>query len=203
MNDLLQKLLRFFRHITQSVFFFLRELGTPIWIVLGFSSIVWFAFLEPDLSNFTVVPVDRPDFAFEDVVFSHIVSGELTWSFKASTAAIDKVIRRATLENVDGMFFQNDQVVLTVQSPRGLLNMDSSKLFLKSAVIFYSVDGRDVTLKATELNWYPDEKKFKGTGKVVVFSGPVQLEGESFLVDLVAKKVVLSESSRASIQEEL
>lgn len=180
---------------------FFREIGAQVWVFLGFCAIVMFTFLEPDLSNFSVIPVDRPDFVFESVTFSHIQDGNLTWSFSAQSAAIDKVAKIAQIKNVNGEFFQAERSILKVKSPSGRLNMETSKMLLETAELYYTVKENPVTLNATELRWDPDTRRFEGRGDVAVLSGHVKLTGEYFLVDVANQKLIMSENSRASIQE--
>ena len=180
---------------------FIRGVSRQVWIVLGFFSIIFFSFLEPDLSNFTVIPVDRPDFMFESVTFSYIHDGDLTWSFMAASASIDKVEQMTVLSSIEGDFYQDGLVVLQVSSPRGLLNMETSQLFLEKAEVLYVIRDQSVTLNASELTWDPEVLLFEGRGAVTVLSDSVALSGEYFSIDVVNQQLEMSENSRASIRE--
>ena len=190
----------FQEYIKNSISFF-KSFGSETWIILTFFGLIFFSFLEPDLSNFTIIPVDRPDFQFESVTFSHIQEGELTWSFTADAATIDKVDQIASLLSVMGDFFKDGEKILSLESPRGVLNMETSRINLDVAEIFYVVNDKPVTLNARLLSWDPDVQKFEGKGDVSVMSGSVDIKGEYFFVDLEKQHIEMSKNSRASIKE--
>jgi len=167
-------------------------------VVLVFLGMIYLALIEPQLPAFISKSDNRPEFVFEEVVLSFLNEGTLDWELKSKTAVIeDSTTTR--LYDIDGQFFSKEQVVVTLKSPIGVLDMTNSDMTLEDARVVFLGHGNPVSLTADMLVFDSDQAIFEGTGRVVIQSGGVQLQGHYFKVDIVNRELTVSANSSARI----
>jgi len=155
--------------------------------------------IEPNLDLGTRVQTDRPDFTFEKIVITQTVLGERVWELESEYAEIDTDTKQTKLRIVRGRFYKDDQVIVTVEAPSALLNMEMSDMVLDHAFAKMMIQDEVVSLNATVLTWKSNAQQFEGSGLVKINTGAVQLSGDYFKVDIPGQKLILSENSKAII----
>ena len=121
--------------------------------------------------------------------------GVKEWELKASTANYFKDNNVAEFEDVDVIFYSEEERTFTVRGDTGILNTETKDIELSGNVIGTSSDGYRFQ---TEFLAYEAEKQQATTDKKVLLESPqFNLEGWGMVMDLEKEKVFLLNDVRA------
>jgi len=125
--------------------------------------------------------------------------GVKEWELKASTANYFKDKNVAEFEDVDVIFYSEEERTFTVRGDIGILNTETKDIELSGNVIGTSSDGYQFQ---TEFLAYEAAKQQATTDKKVLLKSPqFNLEGWGMVMDLEKEKVFLLKDVRAQAKK--
>jgi LPS export ABC transporter protein LptC len=140
-----------------------------------------------------------PDFAFNQVQISEVLRGITTWKLQAQNATIDKNSNKTHLTVVKADFFQNKEKVLSLDSQTADLLMEKSDLNLQKATADIFIKDKIVKLNANTINWNSQKQFLTGSGNIIITSGPFEIKGNSFEVNVPVKNIKIMDNCFAKI----
>ncbi|MCQ2957933.1 MAG: LPS export ABC transporter periplasmic protein LptC [Candidatus Gastranaerophilales bacterium] len=105
----------------------------------------------------------------KDVVVTETKDGIKDWEMYAATAEYNENRVIATLTDVVGNYYQNNEVVMSFTAPIGIYNSEKKEISLNESV---KIVGKDnIKLTANKVYWITTEKKIRAEGDVVINKG--------------------------------
>lgn len=88
------------------------------------------------------------------------------WEIVAESGTYDKAMDKATLNNIKGNFYKNDEVVLSVEAPLAIYDSANKEVTLKNGAT--AANNKNVRVTANEINWAGQNKIITATGNVKI-----------------------------------
>ncbi|HSA06309.1 MAG TPA: LPS export ABC transporter periplasmic protein LptC [Candidatus Gastranaerophilales bacterium] len=103
----------------------------------------------------------------KELVITETKDGKKFWEVYADSGDYLKQNNQATLHNITGNFYKDDEIVLSVASPLAVYNNEKKEIKLKGGV--EAANNSGIYIKADEICWIgtTDEIKAKGNVKII------------------------------------
>jgi hypothetical protein len=171
-----------------------------IGMALFFIGVILYALKEPVLHVPPEKVGDPPDFAFEKITISHFDMGELVLELKADYAQFDKEDDDITMKNMYGHIFRDGKAMVALSSPTASVRVSGSDMQFLEASANFTVSDQTIVLNSDKLDWISEEKLFLGEGDVRIHMNNLKVRGDSFLVNIPVRKLIVSRNGTAEIR---
>ena len=161
----------------------------------------------------------KADLSFKEVTFEEVLAGKKYWQLAAQSAMINKSTQVATLKNVNGSFFKDNQAALRFKSPAALWDMKNKEILLDQPL------GYDISLEdkiqslikqqqsrsssiftlpalasadpgywflAKNLSWNLANQQLLCTGNIILKKGGLTGQAQTLKSDIGMEKIFLS-----------
>ncbi len=159
--------------------------------ILAFGVLVGLALVAPTLQKRSEKPKNVPDFILENVVITQIDHGETAWQLKAHHAEINKQSHVARLTQIQGDFFQKKDLVLSILSPEGTLDLEKNDANLTQVKGVWVAEKNPLQVSVDRLVWNATHEEVNGQGTVVLKNSEMNWTAESFRADFVHKLITV------------
>ena len=101
-----------------------------------------------------------------DVVITETKDGIKEWEVYAAVAEYDNDKVTATMHDIVGNYYKNNEVVMSFTAPRGKYNSENKKIELSDSV---KIVGKDnIKLTADKISWTTTEDKIYAEGNIII-----------------------------------
>lgn len=108
----------------------------------------------------------KQELNIENLVITETKDDKKYWELYAESGYYDNQNKVAILYNIIGNFYDNDQVVLSMESTKGTYSEENKKVVLYEDTYFIYKDGTDV--RADRFVWQGNDKDIMAQGNVVI-----------------------------------
>ena len=166
---------------------------------LALGALIGLSLIAPTFQKKLRKPIDTPDFILENVVVTHLDHGVQSWQLKAKRATINKRDHSADLFDVQANFFRESTVVLTLNSPKGVLNLESNDAQLDKTAGTWKSTGGDLNLQMDTLIWQANGGHILGSGNVSAKGTQLTLKALTLKGD-VAKGILTIDGAPSTVE---
>lgn len=109
---------------------------------------------------------EKQELNIKNLVITETKDDKKYWELYAESGYYDNQNKVAILYDIVGNFYENDEVVLSMESTKGSYSETNKKVVLYENTYFIYKDGTDV--KADRFVWQGNDKDIVATGNVVI-----------------------------------
>ena len=102
----------------------------------------------------------------KDVVITETKDGIKYWEMYAAIGEYDADKVQATMTDIVGNYYQNNEVIMSFTAPKGIYNSDTKEVSLLEKVRIVGKDGEEVLAK--KISWVTTDTIIKAEGNVII-----------------------------------
>jgi len=102
----------------------------------------------------------------KDIIITETNEGKKFWEVVADSGEYDKTSSSTTLYNINGNFYKDGEVVLSVQAPVAIYNSEKKEVILKNGA--KAANTKNVIITATQICWAGTTDTITATGNVKI-----------------------------------
>lgn len=170
--------------------------------IIGIVTVVYVNYRKISANPEKLVTMFKPgvDMTIGDIHQTATRNGKKEWQLDAESAQYIDSEKKLRLDNLDMLFFLEDQQQIKLTAATGTLETESQNVSVQGRV---ELSNKDALLNTDELH-YRHEKRFIFSETPVTIRGDAfQLSAESMSLDLENRKAVLKGSVRATFNEDI
>lgn len=121
---------------------------------------------EPEKHTTAEKKPDEEQVKVTDLIITETNEGKKFWEVVATSGVYKKGIETATLSNIKGNFYKNDEVVLSVEAPLAIYDSVKKEVTLKNGA--RAANNKNVLITAREIQWAGKTDLITATGNVII-----------------------------------
>jgi len=102
----------------------------------------------------------------KDIIITETNEGKKFWDVVADSGEYDKTSSATTLYNINGNFYKDGKVVLSVQAPVAIYNSEKKEVILKNGA--KAANNKNVIITAKQICWAGTTDTITATGNVKI-----------------------------------
>ena len=155
-------------------------------ILLAFIIVLFLGFVitfEPEIPRIPEKEEGLPNFSFEQVLITEINDGDILWQINAEKASIFEETQEIDLRESSGDVFEDNQKIVSFQSPFALYSIGESIMTWKDAVSMLYFESKQVHVNAKQIKWNVAEQIMLGNHVELRDSNNLFVSGQRFSID--------------------
>lgn len=116
--------------------------------------------------------------------------GKRLWELSSETIEIDTITKNAKFKNVKGVFYQDNGGKIDITAPEAVVDSKTKEIVMVGKVQALASDG--TTVVAQEIRWSSLEKRFYGSGNVLLTQNDTVMTGDHIEGDGDMNKIKVS-----------